>query len=151
MTLTPVIRFKRNLPTAVTPHKGTPGAAAFDLHAARVTREGKNIVVDTGLSTEFSSDYVLLVFSRSGMSRKNGIRLVNSVGVIDSDYRGPIQILLTADDPDAAMAILTPGIRCAQAILMPAVNAQWMEMAELSDSARGEGGFGSTGIDKVTA
>jgi len=144
------IRFTKNLPDAQTPVKGTPGAAAVDLVSAEVKIEGDHIVVNTGLSTAFQPGFVLLVFGRSGYARKHGIHLANGVAVIDSDYRGDIQLIFRYPDDSAearriALDLLSPGNRVAQAMLVPLPVTQWEEAIELDNTHRGEGGFGSTG------
>ena len=143
------IKFLRSHPNAKLPTKGTTGAAGFDLVSADVKLEGNVYVVNTGLCTSFPENYVLLVYPRSGLARKLGLHLVNGVGVIDSDYRGDIQLMMRSSEigvrTDEIMQALQPGSRVAQAILTPLPMVQWTEVSTLDDSARGEGGFGSTG------
>ena len=92
---------------------------------------------------------MLLVYPRSGLARKLGLHLVNGVGVIDSDYRGDIQLMMRSSEigvrTDEIMQALQPGSRVAQAILTPLPMVQWTEVSTLDDSARGTAGFGSTG------
>ena len=143
------IKFLRSHPNAKLPTKGTTGAAGFDLVSADVKLEGNVYVVNTGLRTSFPEGYVLLVYPRSGLARKLGLHLVNGVGVIDSDYRGDIQLMMRSSEigvrTDEIMQALQPGSRVAQAILTPLPMVQWTEVSTLDDSARGTGGFGSTG------
>jgi dUTPase len=142
------VRFAKNHPLAQTPTKGSEGAAAFDLVSADVKIEGDHIVVNTGLNTAFEQGYVLLVFGRSGYARKHGIHLANGVAVIDSDYRGDIQLIFRRGN-DISMAdavdLLSPGNRVAQAMLVPLPITHWEETSILDSTTRGEGGFGSTG------
>ena len=144
------IKFLRSLPNAKIPTKGTTGAAGFDLVSADVKLEGNVYVVNTGLRTTFPEGYVLLVYPRSGLARRLGLHLVNGVGVIDSDYRGDLQLMFRCEDPTVSTAdmfnLLAPGQRVAQAILMPLPVTDWVEVCELPDSVRGAGGFGSTGM-----
>lgn len=143
------IKFFRSLPNAKLPTKGTDGAVGFDLVSADVKLEGSVYVVNTGLRTSFPEDYVMLVFARSGLARKLGLHLVNGVGVIDSDYRGDIQLMMRSNELDVStreiLQALAPGSRVAQAILTPLPVVEWTEVSTLDDSVRGAGGFGSTG------
>lgn len=144
------ILFKKVHPDAKHPTKGTSGAAAHDLYAATVTPDFDNrtITVDTGLQTQFDKHCGLFVFSRSGLSKKHGIRLTNGVGVIDSDYRGNLLIIFRIEDGrmNEALSILVPGARVAQCILLPLLMENWIEVVELDQTDRGEGGFGSSGM-----
>ena len=143
------INFLKSHPLATRPMRATPGAAAFDLFSAEVKREGETFVVNTGLRTSFPEGYVLLVFGRSGYARKNGIRLANGVGVIDSDYRGDLQLIFRCDNTahvELIEELLQPGSRVAQAILMPLPMVEWIETNSLEESERGTNGFGSTGV-----
>ena len=145
------IDYTLNLPTARLPTKGTPGAAGFDLYAAAIQFDfAKNqIIVDIGISTSFDPTYVMLIFGRSGLAMKHGLRPANGVGVVDSDYRGPIKVILYCDQPDANLIELVKvGDRVAQAVFMPIAAAQFglpYPPGLLPESVRGEGGFGSTG------
>jgi dUTP pyrophosphatase len=87
----------------------------------------------------------MLIFSRSGHGFKNNIRLSNCTGVIDSDYRGEVQVKLASDDPDGAVFSVAHGDRIAQAMVLPIEQVSFEEVTELSTTERGEGGFGSTG------
>ena len=130
------------------PHFATDGAAAMDLcaciDAPVVIPAGKRTVIPSGIAIALpSADYVALLFSRSGMGIRSGIRLSNSVGVIDSDYRGEIGVgLHNTSDADYTV---NPGDRIAQLMITPVVrpSIEWVE--ELPASDRGVGGFGSTG------
>ena len=143
------IKFTKSLKDAKTPIKATPGAAAFDLVSADVKLEGNVYVVNTGLRTSFPEGYVLLVYPRSGLARRLGLHLVNGVGVIDSDYRGDIQLMMRSSEldvrTDEILQALQPGSRVAQAILTPLPVVEWTEVSTLDDSVRGTGGFASTG------
>ena len=144
------INFTKSHPAAVTPFKGSKGAAAVDLVSVGVTYENGAFIVNTGLRTAFPEGFVLLVFGRSGFARKHGVHLANGVGVIDSDYRGDLQLMFRCEDPtvstDDMFNLLAPGQRVAQAILMPLPVTDWVEVCELPESVRGAGGFGSTGM-----
>lgn len=130
------------------PFYATPGSAAMDLHActdqAVVIPAGKRAVIPTGIAIALPSpDYVALVFARSGLGIKHGIAPANCVGVIDSDYRGEILVgLQNSGDEDYTVR---PGDRIAQLMITPVVQARIAMVDELDDTARGAGGFGSTG------
>ena len=130
---------------AMEPTYGTPGAAAFDLYAAQdgVVEAYAMAVIKTGLAFEIPQGYVMRVYSRSGHGFKNGVRLVNCVGVIDSDYRGEVMVGLKNDGP--TMMWVRQGDRIAQAIIEPVERIEFEWADELSSTKRGQGGFGSTG------
>lgn len=142
----------KNILKAELPTKGTPGSAAHDLYAATITLDEQHdrLIVDTGLSSSFDSSMVMLVFGRSGLAMKHGIRLANSVAVIDSDYRGPIKVILKSDTLkgiDLFNAVKV-GDRVAQAVFLPVIAIDFIQVwhkDELEPSKRGDGGFGSTG------
>ena len=130
------------------PYYASAGAAAMDLHAcvdSPVEVAPRALVsIPTGVAIALpSADYVALVFARSGLGIKHGITLSNGVGVIDSDYRGEIRVGLTnlSDTPYTVQ----PGDRVAQLAVMPVVRAQLVQAEDLDETARGAGGFGSTG------
>ena len=130
------------------PFYASAGAAAMDLHAciddAVVIPAGKRVVIPTGLAIALPSpDYVALVFARSGLGIKHGIAPANCVGVIDSDYRGEVMVgLQNSGDTDYTV---NPADRIAQLMITPVIQATVTMVDELDDTARGEGGFGSTG------
>ena len=130
------------------PAFATDGAAAMDLcaciDAPVVIPAGGRTVIPSGIAIALpSSDYVALLFSRSGMGIKSGISLSNSVGVIDSDYRGEIGVgLHNTSDADYTV---NPGDRIAQLMITPVIRPTVTLTDELPASERGAGGFGSTG------
>ena len=130
------------------PFYASAGAAAMDLHAcvdeAVVIPAGQRRVIPTGLAIGLpSADYVALVFARSGLGIKHGIAPANCVGVIDSDYRGEVMVgLQNSGDTDYTVQ---PGDRIAQLMITPVIQAAVCMVEELDDTARGAGGFGSTG------
>ena len=131
------------------PKHATSGAAGADLHAnideeVTIPPMGRALV-PTGLAIELpDASYGAFVFARSGLAVKHGLTLSNSVGVIDSDYRGEVKVLLTnLSDKDFCV---THGMRVAQMMIMPYAFAALAETDSLSDTERGEGGFGSTGV-----
>ena len=146
------LNIKKLHPNAKLPTYGTDGAAAFDLYAAEVVGsedygtvvfKGNDVVVGTGLSFEIPQGHAMFIFSRSGMGFVHGVRLCNSVGVIDSDYRGEVMIKLVGDErygPHIAV-----GQRVAQAVVLPVTRCTFAEVDQLTTTERGTGGFGSTG------
>lgn len=138
-----IIKFKKLSQNAQVPTYTTSGAACFDLYSVeRVTVRAEDMqTVGTGIAVEVPEGYALMLYSRSGHGVKR-ISLANSVGVIDSDYRGEIKALIK-NDGFFAMDVF-PGDRIAQGMIIP-VNQVTFEEGELSDTERGTGGFGSTG------
>jgi len=129
------------------PTYATSGAAGMDLVAAiddpiTIPPAGRKLI-PTGLAIALPPGYELQIRPRSGLALNHGITLPNSPGTIDEDYRGEIQIILlnTSLEPFT----ITRGMRIAQAVLAPVVRAQWAEVTSLDETARGTGGFGSTG------
>ena len=139
------LKIKKLFPTAFTPTYGTEGAACFDLYADQdgVVLPSQSTKFDTNLALEVPGGWVLKLYSRSGHGFKHGVRLANTTGIIDSDYRGHVPVMLHNDGP-AAFTVLR-GDRIAQAMLERVERVEFEEVDELSDTARGEGGFGHTG------
>lgn len=142
-----VLRMKKLREGAVLPQRQTEGAAGYDLCAclgAPVTLQpGEGYPFPTGLAAEIPQGYAGMVFCRSGLGVKHGISLPNCVGVIDSDYRGELVVPLR-NFGDGAYTI-QPGERIAQLVIMPVLLPEIVEVEELSQTQRGQGGFGSTG------
>lgn len=134
---------------AIIPTKATSGSAGFDLHACidkdLTIKKGDLIRIPCGIAIELpSSEYAALIFARSGLGIKYGISLSNGVGVIDSDYRGEIQVGLCRTS-DGDPYTIKNGDRIAQMIIMPVSNVNFKLVENLGESERGSGGFGSTG------
>lgn len=142
-----VMKWKRLREGAQAPQRQTEGSAGFDLCACiqdpAVIGPGDTGVFPTGLALEIPEGHVGLVFCRSGLGVKHGISLPNCVGVIDSDYRGELVVPLR-NFGDGAYTI-QPGERIAQLVIMPVLLPEIVEVEELSQTQRGQGGFGSTG------
>lgn len=139
------ICFKALDEKARAPIFATEGAACFDLasiESATIPLRG-SATFRTGLAFDVPEDHVMLVFSRSGHGFKSGVRLSNCVGVIDSDYRGEVKVKLFNDESVAFR--VEEGDRIAQAMILPVPRIQFKKVDELSTTARGENGFGSTG------
>lgn len=142
-----LIKVKKLVPAAIIPKYATPGAACFDLHSigsADVYPDHPR-TFQTGLSFEVPEGHVMLIFSRSGHGFKNNVRLSNCTGVIDSDYRGEVQVKLANDDHTGQVLPVSYGDRIAQAMVLPIEQVAFEEVAELGTTERGTGGFGSTG------
>lgn len=139
------LKIKLLTESAQMPQYATGGAACFDLHANDSVGvvPGHSVEVSTGLAFEVPVDHVMLVFSRSGHGFKSGVRLANSVGVIDSDYRGEVKVKLHNDSQSDF--IVDQGARVAQAMVLPIARMPLLQVEELSNTERGNAGFGSTG------
>lgn len=141
------IKIKRLNERAKIPTFGTEFSAGADLYYAEEHEisvcSGQKCSIGTGISMEIPEGYVGLVFARSGLACKNGLRLCNSVGVIDADYRGEIKVVLYNDSE--YVREIKPGERVAQMIIMPYPKVIFTEVEELSDTVRGVSGFGGTG------
>ncbi len=144
------IKVKREDERAVIPKYSTQGAACFDIVAiddgSPHPKDYHAAIYETGLSFEVPTGFVMLIFSRSGHGFNQATRLSNCVGVIDSDYRGTVKVSLRLDaSGDHRCAKLRAGDRIAQAMILPLPVIELVEAGELSETARGDGGFGHTG------
>ena len=141
------IKVKKLTPEAVMPTLGSRFAAGADLYSAEngdvVIAPGETKFIGTGLAVEIPEGYVGLVYARSGLACKRGLAPANIVGVIDSDYRGVIKVALLYHGKEPQT--LEKGERIAQMVIAPYLSVSYEEADELSDTERGEGGFGSTG------
>ena len=138
-----ILRFKKNSPNAQTPTKAHPTDAGFDMYVAQVSiDEAAGIITyNTSISVEIPAGHVGLLFPRSSVY-KTQQSLCNSVGVVDSGYRGDVQFKYYLRNREALYNV---GDKCGQIVIMPYPEVVFEEAAELADSDRGEGGFGSTG------
>ena len=142
------MKIKKLHPNAILPAYASVGAAGADLHAlcneGSVTVEaGKTVLVHTGVAMAIPEGYVGLVYARSGMASKRGLAPANKVGVVDCDYRGEVMVAL--HNHSGAEEVVSKGERIAQMVIAPYLKAEFSVVDELSDTVRGEGGFGSTG------
>ena len=135
------------VPGAVLPIRADEGDAGLDLHAVEpaVIGAGERAAVGTGIAVEIPPGHAGLVLPRSGLALKHGIALVNAPGLIDSGYRGEIRVLLLNTDREHDFE-LEPGQRIAQLLVIPFAMATPVEAVELSETRRGAGGFGSSGV-----
>ena len=139
------VRIKKLSENAVIPTYAKEGDAGMDLVATSIKFDGTQITYGTGLAIEIPEGFVGLVFPRSSI-RKTDLSLSNSVGVIDSGYRGEIQATFNQKSLSKDGQILYGvGDRIMQIMIIPHPPVQFIEVNELSDTLRGEGGFGSTG------
>ena len=141
------VRIKKLLPDAKLPAYGSEFAAGADLYALTEAPlrigPGETAVVHTGLAAEIPAGFVGLIYARSGLAPKKGLAPANKVGVIDADYRGEIRVAL--HNHSKYEQSVEPFERVAQLVIAPYVAAAYEEAEELSETVRGEGGFGSTG------
>ncbi len=132
------------------PAYATPASAGMDLTAAIPENKiftleiGKRMLIPTGLCIELPDGYEGQVRPRSGLALKHGITVLNAPGTIDADYRGEVSVLLVnhGDQPFE----ITRGMRIAQLVVAPVVQAVWDERVTLAETSRGAGGYGSTGV-----
>lgn len=141
------IRVKKLSPNAILPTYGSAEAAGADLYAcldAPLTiLSGESAWIPTGLALEVPKGCAGLIYARSSMGVKRGLAPANKVGVIDSDYRGEIRVVLLNHSKQPQT--VEPGERVAQMLITPVLTPAYEEVEDLCDTARGVGGFGSTG------
>lgn len=142
------LKIKKLRPEAVLPKRATPESAGLDLCACLeqdLTIEPFQLVrVPTGLAIALEPGTVGLVYARSGLASKFGVTLSNCVGVVDSDYRGELQVAMT--NHSKTPYTIRPGDRIAQLVVSPVFLPEVEEVPELDETERGAGGFGSTGF-----
>lgn len=140
------LKFKKLNSEATLPKYQTSAASGFDLCSTEDIQleSGKVSLVSTGLSVEIPEGYELQIRARSGLAAKKGVFLVNGIGTIDADYRGELKVILSTCAEQAVD--IKKGDRIAQGVLMKVEQAAIVEVSELSETQRGSGGFGSTGV-----
>ena len=141
------IKVKKNNPNAILPTFASSAAAGCDLYACLDNFVEipplETVKISTGLSMAIPDGYWGGIFARSGLATKEGLRPANSVGVIDSDYRG--EIIVAVHNDTEYLRIIEPGQRIAQMLILPKYRISFEEVKELDSTDRGTGGFGSTG------
>lgn len=141
------VNIKKLNEKATIPTYGSQYAAGADLYAcideAVTINPGETQFIGTGIAMEIPQGYAGLIYARSGLSCKKGIAPANKVGVVDADYRGEITVALHNHSLEAKT--IEPNERIAQMVITPFLAASFSEVENLSDTVRGEGGFGSTG------
>ena len=139
------ISLRRLHPDAVVPTYAHPGDAGADLCTTVDVRlaPGERALLPTGLAMALPQGYVALVHPRSGLAARCGLSIVNTPGTVDADYRGEVKVILAnLGEEDFTVR---RGDRIAQLVVAPVVQARWTEVESLDETARGAGGFGSTG------
>ncbi|MBO5868449.1 MAG: dUTP diphosphatase [Oscillospiraceae bacterium] len=141
------IRVKKVSPNATLPTYGSTGAAGADLYAClqedAVIKPGETVRIPTGIALEVPAGCAGLIYARSSLGTKRGLAPANKVGVVDSDYRGEISVLLYNHGNETQT--IHHGERVAQFLITPVLTPAYVEAEELTDTERGAGGFGSTG------
>lgn len=141
------VNIKKLNPNATIPTYGSEFAAGCDLYACleeSVTIEPHaTVLIKTGLALEVPVGYAGLIYARSGLASKRNLAPANKVGVVDADYRGEVMVAL--HNHGTVPQTIEHGERIAQMVIAPFLTANFIEVDELSDTVRGEGGFGSTG------
>lgn len=140
------VPFKKLHPEAKIFTRATDGSVGYDAYALEDTKiaAGQTALVRTGVSVAIPEGWVMDVRPRSGMSLKTKIRLPNSPGTIDPDYRGECFIMM--ENTGTEEVLLQKGLRIAQVLFLPVYLPEFYEVEELPDTKRGDGGFGSTGV-----
>jgi len=141
------INIKKLSEKAVMPTYGSEYAAGADLYACIeeevVIKPHQTVVIPTGIALELPIGYAGLIYARSGLATKKGLAPANKVGVVDCDYRGEVKVALhNHGEVEQTVAV---GERVAQLVITPYITAKFVAVDELSQTARGAGGFGSTG------
>lgn len=140
------VKIKKTHPNGKIPTYATDGSGAFDFYSAEDVdiKRLELMAIDLGVAMEVPEGHVMLLFPRSSIGKNTPLRMANSVGVIDSDYRGTIHALY--ENVFLQDEYITQGDRIAQGIIVPVPKIEFEEVEELSTTERGEGGFGSTGV-----
>lgn len=140
------LRFKKLRDDAIIPTQAHAGDAGSDLYAVEgvVLEPGARAKVPTGVAVAIPDGHAGLILPRSGLAHKHGITLTNTPGLIDSGYRGELQVLMLNTDRDTAYEV-KPGDRIAQLMIVAFAAPEWAEVEEFDDTTRGDGGFGSSG------
>lgn len=145
------VRIKRLNDTATIPTLGSADAAGCDLYANLAAENGSVTIspgvtyfVKTGIAMEIPKQHAAFIYARSGLASKRGLRPANCVGVVDSDYRGEIMVALHNDSKTEQT--INHGERIAQMVICPYITPKFVEVDELDDTERGNGGFGHTGV-----
>lgn len=143
------VEFKRLNNLARIPTRGSKYAAGYDLYAATdykiEIQPHQTVKIGTGIAVAIPEGNFGGIFARSGLALKKGLAPANKVGIIDADYRGELIVALHNDSDE--VQTIEEGSRIAQLIIIPFVSVEFQEVDELDDTERGEGGFGSTGVN----
>lgn len=142
------VNIKKSNEKAIVPTYGSEYAAGADLYACNeekiIIKPHETVLIKTGIAMEIPEGYAGLIYARSGIASKRGLAPANKVGVVDSDYRGEVMVALhNHSEKDGE---IEPFERIAQLVVAPFLKVDFEEAEELSDTVRGTGGFGSTGV-----
>jgi dUTP diphosphatase len=142
-----IVEFQRLSDAARAPERANEHDAGWDLRAveAATLAPGERASIGTGIAVAIPEGHAGLVLPRSGIAARHGIALVNAPGLIDSGYRGEVRILLLNTDTREPFPI-APGDRIAQLVIVDLAEVEFAESESLSETARGDGGFGSSGV-----
>ena len=138
-----IVKIKKINDNAVLPSKSTDGSAGYDITACEIVEKEHYLEAKTGLSFEIPEGYVGLLFPRSSISNKPNRMLLNSVGVLDSDYRGEVTFRFSLNDIENRYKA---GEKIGQIVIIKHESVWFIDVEELSDTKRGAGGYGSTGV-----
>lgn len=142
-----MVNVKKLRDDAIIPTQGSQYAAGYDLYAAIDTpitiKSEETVKIGTGLAFELPEGFFSGIFARSGLATKQGLRPANCVGVVDCDYRG--EVIVAIHNDSNRNTVIAPGDRIAQMILLPYQSMEFTEVSNLSETNRGDGGFGSSG------
>ena len=141
------INFVKTAPEAITPSRGRKGDAGYDLSSLEdvVLQPFERKLIRTGISIELPPQYAALIIPRSGNAINKGLSLVNTPGLIDSNYRGERKVIAIDLDPKEPI-VIKQGDRIAQLVVIKVEDVRFDQVDELSDTERGSGGFGSSGV-----
>lgn len=141
------LRYRRLHPDAVVPARAHGDDAGHDLYSVEALEipPGERAKVATGIAVAIPEGHAGLVLPRSGLALRDGVTVVNSPGLIDAGYRGELHVLLLNTDREKTFSV-SAGDRIAQLVIVAHDAPQWVEVDEFDDTARGEGGFGSSGV-----
>lgn len=141
-----MVNVKKLRNDATIPTQGSQYAAGYDLYAAIDTpitiKSEETVKIGTGLAFELPEGFFAGIFARSGLATKQGLRPANCVGVVDCDYRG--EVIVAIHNDSNRNAVISPGDRIAQMILLPYQSMEFTEVNDLNETDRGDGGFGSS-------
>ena len=140
----PIRRLDRSLPLPTAQHEGDAGYDLRAREAVVLAPGGGRAAIPTGIAVAIPPGWAGLVLPRSGLALRHGVSCLNAPGLIDAGYRDEIRVVLVNHDPGEAFSIEV-GDRIAQLVIQPVETVEWVEVDDLGQSARGRGGFGSTG------
>jgi dUTP pyrophosphatase len=141
----PVVRLQKDARLPRYAHDGDAGCDLVAAEAHELAPRGGRASVGCGIAVEIPDGYAGFVLPRSGLALNHGVTCLNAPGLIDAGYRGELRVVLVNTDPDRAFTV-SPGDRVAQLVVQRVEQVVFEEVVELSESTRGDGGFGSTGV-----